>query len=89
MKENLWKWRSSQKSLLKDPRERMSTEKKMAILEELLEKENKERKERAEVEKKKWMTIREVRKLEKAERLEKKDALEKGIEMGRKGNVHN
>ena len=50
MKENLWKWRSSQKSLLKDPRERMSTEKKIAILEELLEKEKKERKERKEEE---------------------------------------
>ena len=81
MQENLWKWRSSQKVLEKDPREKLTSERKITILEELLEKEKKEKEKRIEkiaTEKIKWQTIREERKQERKERLEKQEKLQNG-----------
>ena len=48
MQENLWKWRSNQKVLEKDPREKLTSERKITILEELLEKEKREKEKRIE-----------------------------------------
>ena len=81
MQENLWKWRSNQKVLEKDPREKLTSERKITILEELLEKEKKEKEKRIEkiaTEKIKWQTIREERKQERKERLEKQEKLQNG-----------
>ena len=73
MQEKLWK------ILEKDPREKRTPERKIEILEELLEKGKHEKEKRIEkvaIEKVKWQTVGEERKQEKKERLEKQEKMQ-------------
>ena len=83
LKSNVWNWRGKNRILRDDPREKLSLNKKIEILNNMLEKETREKAERikkAELESKKWKTLREEKEKEKREKIEKKRNLEKSWE---------
>ena len=80
MKRNVWTWRGKNQIFKADPRENLSLNKKLNILENMLENEKNEKEERlknVEENKKVWKTVREEKAIMKKDLIEKKRRQEK------------